>query len=269
MKLRPVLMLAAVLAGSPVIAAGPQNVPDLALTLVAPSGAHVYEVRRYTYTVKNIGNKPADAARLVISLPRTGTSPEVFVMGDVTSYTAGCTLSGTTLTCLLGTLGKNESRNLFVDLRLPYSTAPIVIDALASTTTTNEANAANNRVVHTAALATYPVTMQYLTPVVHQHCTGNLSLTSFFECALFPSSITEHEATFNADNTITFVSAPATYSGTWIYRPAENRLQFTYFDGVVRVAEFDGRGVGGNCFEGLTTFPSGTAGYQSLYRICF
>lgn len=269
MKLRNILLLSALLTSTsaPAFAAGP-FAPNLSVTLTSPVGAKVYETRRYTYKVKNEGNRTAAGSKLIITLPRTGTSPHVYIMGQLVGYTAGCTLAGTTLTCPLGDLIKNQSKNVFVDLNLPYSTEPIVLDATATTTTSPETNATNNRVVRNAALGTYPVTMSYIDPVVHQHCTGNTWLSSFFECTLFPSSITEHEATFNTDNTISIPAAPS-YTGTWIYRPTENRLQFTYFDGAVRIVDFDGRGVGGNCFEGKTVFPNSTSTYISMYRICF
>ena len=269
MKIRSILVLTAILGASPVWAVAPANGPDLALSLAPPSNAHVYETRRYTYTISNVGNKPAAGVKLVVTLPRTGTSPEVYVMGIVNGYSTRCALAGATLTCQLESLNRNQSTSVFVDLTLPYSTAPIVLDALASTTTMIEQNPANNRVIHTASLLTYPGTMTFGVAIVNQHCTGNTSLSSFFECTLFPSSISEHETIFNADNTLSFVAAPASYTGTWTYTPAQNRLRFQYYDGLVQVAAFDGRGVGANCFEGITTFPASTPGYVAPYRLCF
>ncbi len=99
------------------------------------------------------------------------------------------------------------------------------------------------------------------------HCTGGASLTSFFECELFPSSISSHETIFDAGGTITFIAAPAGYTGTWTHPPSQNRLQFDYADGTGVVATFDGRGVDAKCFEGKTVFRGSP--YVSLYEVCF
>jgi hypothetical protein len=269
MKIRIVvttIAIAIAIAIAPVwLAAAPQAAgPDLRLTLAAPANQQVYQSGTFTYTVANIGKKTAAGAKVVITLPGTGTSPQVFVMGTLNSFSSRCSRAGLVLTCTLGSLAKNASTTVYVDLMLPYSTAPIVLSATASTTT-NEPAQGNNTVIHSAALGTYPVAMTFGTPIVHRHCTGTASLTSFFECTLFPSSIAEHEATFNSNGTI---DLPPGYTGSWTYTATENRLQFEYFEGAVLVAQFDGRGVGNNCFEGRTTFIPDN-GYVSPYRLCF
>jgi len=267
MKLRSTLVATALFATSTMLSAAPPAPagPDLALSLAAPAGPHVYETRRYTYTIRNVGPKASTGGQIVVTLPQTGTSPEVYILGAVAGYSAGCTLAGRTLTCPLPNLNKNASTTKFIDVSLPLSTRALVVDA--TVTTAGDQSAANNRVIHTANLLTYPVTMSLGVPVTHQHCTGGPTLSSYLECTLFPSSVTEHDAIFNAVGTITFVDAPASYSGFWNYIPSENRLHFEYFDGSLRVAEFDGRGVPGNCFEGITTFPN-SPNYISPYRLC-
>jgi len=243
------------------------NGPDLRVTLTPPASAGVYQTRRYSFEVKNVGNKTANGSQIVIELQRTATSPEVYVLGTVNGYSTRCTRAANLLTCSLGSLGRNAALTVFVDLTLPYASAPIVIKANATTTTSGELNPANNSVNYTTVLRTFPVTMSYGIPIVNQHCTGR-TLTSFFECTLFPSSIAEHESVFEANNTITIPAAP-TYTGSWTYTALENRLQFQMYNGAVQEVAFDGRGVGGNCFEGITTFPTSTSGYVSPYRICF
>jgi hypothetical protein len=156
---------------------------------------------------------------------------------------------------------------VFFDIALPYSTEPIVFDATVSLSPpSTESYFLNNSVHHVASLLTYSVTMATPVTVENRHCTGQTSLSSFFECALFPSSISSHSTTFNTGGTITFIDAPPTFTGTWTHTPS-NRLRFSYFDSGQLAAEFDGRGVSAKCFEGKTTFP-GSPTYVSLYRVC-
>lgn len=226
----------------------------------------VYQSGTFTYTVKNIGNKTAAASKLVITLPSTATSPQVYVMGNLNSYSSRCTRSGLVLTCPLGNLAKNASLMVYVDLQLPYSAAPIVLSATASTTTA-EPQQGNNTINRTLTLGTWPVSMAFDTSITHSHCTGT-TLSSYFECTKFPSSISTHEATFHANGTISFPPVYGPYSGTWTLNTTTNRLQFEYFESGNRVASFDGYGVGGNCVEGMVRFDPDN-GYVSPYRFCF
>ena len=264
-------VFALVLSSVPAWAAGPVQKPDLQVSLTPPASPLVYQSAGYNVRVRNVGNKSAAAVQLIIELPRTQTSPSVHVMGTLGSFsTPTCTRSGTRLTCGLGTINKNNSKSVFFDLALPYSTAPLVITASATTTTTPaDPTPANNSLSYTATPRTYSVTMNTVVPAVNDHCTGQPVLSSYFECTLFPSSISSHETIFNSDNTIAFeVGVPESYTGTWTHTPAQNRLQFLYLDGPDIVAEFDGRGVSPNCFEGRTTFPD-NPDYISMYRVCF
>lgn len=268
MTYRFLLVLAAVALAAPAWAA-PAG-PDLAVTMTPPVGAHVYESAGYNVRVRNVGNKNAAGVRVTIQLPTTRTSPTVYLMGTLGAYSSSCARSGNALVCTLGTLAKNASVSVFFDMLLPYSTMPIVFTATATTTTAGERNPANNTLSHTASPLTYPVTMNHVDPATHSHCTGNPSLSSYFECALFPSSISEHETVFNADGTITFIGVPASFTGSWTYTAATHRLQFEYLDGGLSVATFDGRGTtaSGKCFEGKTLFPD-NPDYVSIYRVCF
>lgn len=249
-----------------VSAAAPPSAPDLRLTLAAPTGQKVYQSGTFTYTVRNIGNKAAAGSKLIITLPGTATSPQVYVMGTLNSYSSRCSRSGLVLTCGLGMMAKNATLTVYVDLQLPYSATPISLSAVASTTT-NEPNQTNNTVTRILTLGTWPIAPVFDTPIEHSHCTGT-SLSSYFECTRFPSSISTHEATFHANGTISFPSSYGAFSGTWTMTPATNRFEFEYFDGPTRVAMFDGRGVGGNCVEGLLQFDPAN-GYVSPYRFCF
>lgn len=240
--------------------------PNLGVTITPPAPTYVYAVGRYTVTVANTGTQHAPGSSVAIALPRTSTSPQVYVMGTVTGYSPGCTLAGTTLTCNFGQINKNTSRTVWVDIKLPYSAAPIVFTATASTTG-NDSNPANNVANHTASLLYHAVTAGPAGTAVNWHCTGT-TITSFFECTLFPSSLSSHDAIFHPDHTISFPLEPD-YAGTWSQTGATD-LSFTYtYLGDV-VATFTGRGVDSNCFEGMTTFPppSGPT-YVSAYEVCF
>ena len=57
--------------------------PDLTVTMSQPSGTNVYQTARYTVTVANTGNQTSNAGSLSIQLPRTHTSPTVYVLGTV------------------------------------------------------------------------------------------------------------------------------------------------------------------------------------------
>lgn len=64
---------------------------------------------------------------------------------------------------------------------------------------------------------------------------------------------------------MTFVNHPG-YTGSWA-QPTTEQLQYDIlFQGNV-VASFDGYGVGGDCFEGITTFPNSQ--YLSPHEVCF
>jgi hypothetical protein len=254
------LATAALLTSAPAYAA---PVADLAVSISPPAGVHVYETGHYDVTVSNVGNKNASSVSLLIQLPETNTSPNVYILGTLGARDARCSVAGTSLSCSLGTIARNASTTVYFEIALPYSSAPLVIDAGASTTT-QESNLSNNDAQHVAAPLTYGVTMSPPEAAINRHCTGQ-GLTSFFECELFPSSISSHETIFEAGGSITFVDAPPTFTGTWTQVSAD-RLQFQYFDDGVLAASFDGRGVGGDCFEGPTTFPGSP--YMSMYEVC-
>lgn len=96
------------------------------------------------------------------------------------------------------------------------------------------------------------------------HCTGQ-NLTSFFECQLYPSSITMHETILEVGGTIQFIGQPAQYGGTWS-QPSPEHLSMTYTDTGVPVAHFEGDATTTGCFEGITTFPGSS--WVSAYLVC-
>ncbi|MCB9681091.1 MAG: hypothetical protein H6733_06420 [Alphaproteobacteria bacterium] len=244
--------------GAPALAA-----PDLVTSVQGPYGLHVYETGTYTVTVANAGRHTAQGVSVVIHLPQTATSPTVHLLGQLASVPGGCSLQGTDLVCSLGRLGKNRSASVQVDLMLPEaSTAPqLVADA---STTTYEPDLSDNVAVFTPTLLAYPVVLGGTRDATNDHCTGT-GLTSYWECLLFPSSITSHDSTFEASGAISIPGAPG-FGGSWS-QPTADTLVFTYTDPYsAPVLSFTGRGVGGDCWEGLVVFSTGS--WVSQYRVC-
>ncbi len=253
------LAVGALLITSPALAA---NGANLSVAITPPAGVQVYQSGRYNVAVSNTGNRSAANVSLRIQLPLTHTSPTVHVMGTLGAMDPRCSPSGTALVCSLGSMARNTSKTVYFDIALPYSTAPLTFDA-SVTTTTQESDPSNNSAQHVATPLTYAVAMSPPHTVINDHCTGQ-GLTSYFECTLFPSSISSHTVVFNSDGTITIPNEP-TFSGTWT-QVAPDRLQFQYLENSVVVAQFDGRGVSPTCFEGPTTFPGSP--YVAMYHVC-
>jgi hypothetical protein len=246
--------------------------PDLAVSFTAPTSTpYVYDMATYKVRVANVGQHTANGVTLHLDLPRTQTSPQVYILGDLGAFstTKGtCARSGTRITCNLGQLLKNKNATLTFAFALPQSSAPIAFSASASTTTSEPANAlANNSASYGAPWLNYSVAISGPIHANNRHCTGT-SLTSFFECELFPSSISGHGFTFEANGSLSFDDAPANITGAWS-RPNNDlkRLRVEYFEDGLPAATFEGYGVSPNCFEGITTFPGGGP-YLSPYEIC-
>jgi hypothetical protein len=237
---------------------------DLSVTIAPPTGTAVYQTARYWVNVKNVGNLTSQGGSLRIDLPRTHTSPQVYVMGTLGAKTGTCTLAGTRITCPVPSTKKNVTRGFYFDLAVPQNEGPLAFSAEIVPTQTNDL-AANN-VANSAPSYTNPSwPIVGTVDVLNSHCTGT-GLTSYFECTLFPSSIATHVTTLEDGGAVLFdVGVPASYTGTWS-QPAANRLAFTYYEDNIEVASFDGYSVGNGCFEGVTHFPNST--YVSPYSVC-
>jgi len=262
---RALVVLATLMAAPSALAAS-----DLRTTMtVSPVTTLVYNNATYTVAVKNIGNQSASNCSVVINLPATHTSPQVYVLGNLGSRSASCAQSGTRLTCTLGSISRNATKTVFFNIGLPVSAAPLTFVATASTTST-ENTLTNNSATMNASQSFYntPVNAVPGTPVTmnNRHCTGT-GLTAWMECTFFPSSIASHQAEFHDDGTITIPGQPA-YSGEWTLTTTANgnSLYFYYDDGTGVVIEFNGWGADANCFEGLSTFPGSS--YVSPYEVC-
>jgi len=244
---------------------------DLTTTItVSPSVSQVYSNATYTVRVTNIGNQNAGNCTVQISLPPTHTSPQVYVLGTLGSKSASCTQSGTKLNCNLGTINKNGSfKTVFFNIALPVNSTSLVVSATAATTS-SENSTSNNTGTRTAVQSYFATTVnaQPCAPVtmVNRHCTGT-GLTAWMECTFFPSAISEHDALFHDDGSLT-IPEDASYTGQWAVTttPSGNQLTFFYDDGGGVVANFTGWGADGACFEGLVTFPGSTS--VSPYEVC-
>jgi uncharacterized repeat protein (TIGR01451 family) len=242
--------------------------PDLSTSITAPASIQVDSPASYSVKVSNIGNRDASNVSLSIQLPATHTSPSVYVMGDLSSYSGSCVRSGTRLNCSLGTIRKAKSSTVSFTIALPQSSAPIAFSATASIS--NDVNTGNNSASSTASITYEEIDVDALVgvgplTVSNNHCTGT-GLTAWFECTLFPSSISFHEVEFEAGGTLTIPQEPG-YYGYW-GQDSLDQLWFEYWYAGAMVASFEGNGVSSGCFEGLTMFYPDN-GYVSPYEVCF
>lgn len=237
---------------------------DLKVTIPAPAAAYVYSPTAYAIKVQNIGNARADNISLTITLPLTHTSPSAYVMGTLSNIDTRCSKQNNKLVCALGSLNQNKSTNVLFSIALPEANEVLKVSA-AVTTTSSENSTSNNSATDTPVQLNYAYSIPGGAYAVNKHCTGT-NLTSYFECELFPSSITQHDTIFNGDGSVTIVDDPINYSGVWS-QPSSNQLNVQYFDSMgTLIADFKGYGTSNRCFEGITLFPGST--YLSPYRVC-
>lgn len=260
MSLRYASALALSFASLPAFAAS-----DLTTSITQPTGDYVYDMATWSVQVSNIGNKSASNVSLTITLPQTNTSPTVYVMGTVGTLSSGCTRSSNVITCAMGTIARSTSKTATFQIALPQSDGTLDFASTVSTTS-SENSTTNNSDSEVASLLYYSNPLSGDTAMVNDHCTGT-GLEAYYECTLFPSSISSHSTTLNADGSISFGPEGEGYTGAWD-QPTSDTLTFYYVepDGVTVAAEFVGDGVPGGCFEGLTTFPGSS--YVSPYSVC-
>jgi len=258
--MKTLLALTTLLAAS--IAAPAYAAADLETTIGEPSGLYVDQTGTWDVVVENVGNRNARNVSLIIELPETNTSPNVYVMGVLGAYSSSCSLVGTTLDCSLGRIRKGKAKTVSFDIDLPYADGGLEVYASAATTS-SESNTGNNddSVIHSQLY--YANAVGAPVAVLNEHCTGQ-GLTSFYECAISPGSISSHPATWEANGTISFPFS-TTVTGFW-QQPTADTVAFQYWDNGAIVADFEGVGVAGGCWEGLTIFSNGP--WVAPYRIC-
>jgi Domain of unknown function DUF11 len=236
---------------------------DLKTTLTVPATTTVNDVAALSVKVENIGSKDALNTTLTIDLPATNTSPTVFVLGTLGTYDARCSLSGTKLTCALGIIKKFKSTTVAVNYTPPWAGESLTVTP-SVTTTSAESSTTNNSDPEVVVVSYIDTPITGPVDVVNSHCTGT-GLVAYFECECFPSSIMQHDSVFAADGTISFPTEPDC-EGTWT-QPTDSELIMEYSCLGTVVANFSGNGVGGDCFEGLTTFPDDEV-YIAPYEVC-
>lgn len=236
---------------------------DLSVQITAPSTVAISTATTYTVTVKNLGPSTATNIQSVVTLPITATSPQVYILGTASSTDTRCSFVNRQLRCTLGTLKKGKQTAFTYSYTAPVSTNALTMTATVSSDLADPV-AGNSQHSLTPNLV-YPSRALTTANIRNSHCTGT-NLSSYFECALFPSSISTHDVTFNGDQTITFTEPG--YTGNWSQNAAKTSLFFEYFDGAAKAAEFNGWAINGsNCFDGMTTFfPAST--YVSPYHVC-
>ena len=184
------------------------------------------------------------------------------MLGTVGAKDARCVTSGNDLVCTLGTIAKGKTASVWFDIALPYSSAPISINA-SVTTTAKQNSLLNDSDSEVVPLGHPDLIIAGGETAYIDHCTGT-GLTSFFECECFPSSISSHTHVFNADGSLT-VPEDLTATGWWA-QPTDGTLEFAYEVYGDEVAYFSGVAVDSSCFEGVTTFPGSI--YVSPYEVC-
>ncbi len=236
---------------------------DLSVSMAQPRNVSVYQSARYTVRVTNLSGSTSARATLTLQLPRTHTSPTVYVLGTVGAFTTGCTRSGTVISCGVAQLRRGGSQDFFVDLTFPQNAGPLEITA--NVDVAGDSSTGNNRRTLLADLQNPDFVIPTTTDrsVQNLHCTGR-GLTSYFECTLFSGSIATHATVFRPDGSVAIPDEPD-YGGRW-WQPLDDELAFNYTYGGNTVAQFVGSSVGGGCFEGITSFPNST--YVSPYRVC-
>lgn len=223
---------------------------------------------QYTTRVRNVGNQTAQNVQIVVEFPLTNTSPTRYILGKLSAVSASsgtCSTAGNKITCNVGSIGNNQTRSVTFTFEQQVATTAAFMKTTASTTSTNEQNAANNQ--RTLNLTrNYPVNEvtggRYLVTL----CTGT-NLTSFYECEMSPGSTQTFEMDLNSGNTVSIPQDP-NYFGMWDQNTLLNRsLHFTVESGMGIEAEFNGFASSGTCFKGITTFPQ-SPNYNSAYRVC-
>lgn len=233
---------------------------DLRVTITPPAGVAVYDPGQVSVRVANQGNRHASSVSLAIQLPVTNTSPTVHVMGTLGAFDPRCTRAGTRLLCNLGTVPRGGATTVAFTIALPYSTAPLAMSASASSPTA-ELNPADNSASATLAPSTVPTSVSGRYTATNDHCTGT-GLTSFFECALYPSSISGFTSVLAADGSVTVDGEPSVTGGWQFIGP--DRLVVWYADAGGPLGTVDVRSVGGGCFEG----PMSAGAYTVMYEVC-
>jgi Domain of unknown function DUF11 len=258
------LTLGAMLAGT--AHAAPQAPrADLKVELAAPATVEITRPTTYLVTVTNLAGQTSGAITARVRLPLTNTSPQVYILGTVSGLDSRCAVAANELVCNLAGLRKGWSTSFAYTYSAPVSTKPLQMSASVASATADPQPGNNSQSV--VPNLVYPVRPISSANVRTRLCTGT-GLTAFFECTLFPSSISSFDATLNADQSIV-VSGMGTV-GQWSQNATRTSLRMAFVDGTgATTSEFNGWAINGaNCFHGLTRHLSGSGNYVSPYEVC-
>jgi hypothetical protein len=246
--------------------------PDLRTTITqSPTTVLPRSPYQFKINVKNIGNTHAQSAKLVVDFPLTDTSPQVFILGDLSGVlsTQGCSIVNRKLNCNLGQINKNTSKDVTFNFAFPISTKTLQIKATASIISgPADSNLTNNEVSYVPTF-NYPINQLTSANVLVSLCTGT-SLTSYYECEKFPGSMQSFNMTLDNGGIISGI--PTGYTALWTQNQTTapqlfQELQFSITENSSgNTSSFAGFATTASCFEGLTTH--GTSGYVSPYKVC-
>lgn len=237
--------------------------PDLSATWLAAPAVSVDQPGVYRVEVRNVGRHTASGATVSIALPATGTSPTVHVLGALSGVDPRCALAGTTLQCALGSLARNRSTTVSFTLAAPYSADPQEVVATADVA--GDGVPGNDEDALAVAPAPYPVAFVAPQPVTIEMCSGTASLSSFYECELYPGSISATSAELLPGGAVDF-GVPDLSEWT---SSASTHLAIELWDAGAVVGWFEGHGSElGACWDGRTTFDPDYATNVAIWRVC-
>lgn len=125
---------------------------DLAVSLSAPASVNAGADFAYTLTVSNAGPKPANTLTLTLSLPTGVTYRSAGGSGWTCSHSAG------TVTCTLGSLAKDATSTLVVNVTAPAQAGDLTASASLQAASPPDTNPANNSASASTTVVVLPPT---------------------------------------------------------------------------------------------------------------
>ena len=242
--------------------------PDLGVVMTTTGPALVGTPTHIDVVLTNTGNREAFSSIAAIQLPKTATSPGVFVMGTLSNVPSFCQRLDTRLYCSVSQaiLRRGGTFAFGFDIALPVSSNPL--NFRVDVTANNEQNSANNTITMSAPQSFYtPVVPPAGALTTIRSCSGQNTLSSYFECTVYSGATQTHKAMLVPGGTLDFTANgpnAAGMGGTWTINGSQLTMQYT--DGAAVSGNFVGQGSSATCWDGKMTFPTGT--YVALYRVC-
>lgn len=254
------LSLFAILVGSNAALAA--SGPDLSVSIIPDSSpALANSTVGYQVKVTNSGNKKASNVSVTIDLPKTNTSPTRYLLGTA-STASPCSLSGSTITCSISSINAGKNASVGFSYSMPVnSSSPSIV---AKATVSGDTDASDNETSYSPTLSYHSVSLSAPVTVTNSHCTGQ-NLIAYFECTLFPSSISSHQIRLESDGSITFLNSGTDgYTGGWQRSSDGKQLSFQYMNNGNTIVSFVGKGSSDKCYDAVVT----SGGYTIPYRAC-